>query len=193
MKNTRGRFQVLSFGFLTACLSLATLSYAGDEKLTLRDLCERSSDIIAGRVLSAKSYFDQGTRRIFTKIEIEVTESMKGGTRPSDTIALSVLGGTVNGITTIVVGGPKFAVGERSILFMSKVNTSSNAINYVVYGLAQGKFNLFVDQNTGIEKVIRDHVESPLHLERGGTQIALTDTKSVPSDDFLGLLRVYLK
>jgi hypothetical protein len=131
-------------------------------RTTLKEMCALSSDIVIARVISMKSYLRQEQRRIFTDVELEVDEMLKGQFEKRDRIRLIMYGGTVDGITTTVVGAADFTIGERSVLFLLARQSSQFGRNFVVVGMSQGKFDIFVDQATAEEKVIRDQINLPL-------------------------------
>ncbi len=162
-------------------------------ELSLKELCDKSDNIIIARVISSQSYFVQNEKRIFTDISIQILETLKGGLKPFGNIKFTVLGGTVNGVTTLVLEAPIFRVGEESILFLSSVFLPNNRKNYVVSGFSQGKFNIFTDQVPGVKKVKREQIQTPLKLERNVSPILLTNKDAIPLKDFISNIKYYLK
>ncbi len=149
-------------------------------EFSLKDLCLKSSDIIIARTISVNTYLKPGQQRIFTNVQLEVSDKIKGRFQKQDRLKLTLYGGTVNGITTIVVGAAQFTVGEQSLLFLSERQSARSRQNYfVVAGLSQGKFNIFTDSETNEEKVVREQIEVPLRLEKNGTRLTLTNCQSM--------------
>jgi hypothetical protein len=157
-----------------------------------RKMCAISSDIVMARVISVQSYLRSEQRRIFTDIELEVDETLKGHSQKYDRMKLTMYGGTVDGITTIVVGAPNFTLGERSVLFLLETQSAQFGRNFGVVGLSQGKFDIFIDQATQEEKVVRDQTGFPLQLEKAGPRLALTNTLALPLGDFVKHIKTYV-
>jgi len=138
-KFTLAFFTVAFVVIMVALFGVISLYATTWLELTLKDLCEQSSDIIIAEVVSAQSYKEEN--RIYTKVELGVIDKIKGRFRKFDKFNLTQYGGTVNGITTIVVGAPNFIVGEKSVLFLLERNSIRGGKNFIVLGLSQGKFN----------------------------------------------------
>jgi hypothetical protein len=195
MKSISVSFFISSILVIFACFITVNVQLNATTlvELSLKELCKKSTDIVNARVISIQSYLSENKRRIFTDIELEVLSNIKGKTKVSQKIRLTVYGGTVNGVSTIVVGAPKFSVGEQTILFLSNISTNNGGVNYRVSGLSQGKFNVYADPVTKIEKVVRDNFEKPLRQEINGSTIFITSKKSILLQDFLSWISIYSK
>ena len=70
----------LAFFFINivALFFVTSLSATTMIELTLKDLCDQSSDIVMVKVISAQSYLVKKENRIFTKIELEIIDKIKG-------------------------------------------------------------------------------------------------------------------
>lgn len=172
------------------CISLAHATTF--VKTTLKEMCSLSSDIVIARVNSMQSYLRPEQRRIFTDVELEVDEMLKGQFQKRDRIKLTMYGGTVDGITTIVVGAADFTIGERSVLFLLERQSSQFGRNFVVVGMSHGKFDIFLDQAIAEEKVIRDQTNLPLQLEKDGLSLPLTNTQAFPLNDFVQHIKTFV-
>jgi hypothetical protein len=156
-------------------------------------LCDNSSDIVIVNVVSIRSYLKEGEKRIFTRIEMQILDNLKGELNVSEKIILKVCGGSINGITTFVVGAPTFNVGDRSILFLSKTVLIDGNRTFLVTGLSQGKFNIFTDSETKTDKVVRDQIDIPLRPEKNAVPLYITDKESLQLQDFLYHVKEYIK
>jgi len=169
-------------------------SIAQQIEFSLKELCIISSDIIIARTISVNSYSELDQKRIFTDIQLEVSDKIKGQFQKQAQLKLTFYGGTVNGITTIVVGAPHFSVGEQSLLFLLEKQSARTGQNYhVVVGLSQGKFNIFTDELTNEEKVVRDQIAVPLQLEKNGSRLTLTNSQSIMLTNFINYINTYIK
>jgi hypothetical protein len=137
--------------FLLFCCSLLLLSSANTEAtlmkyLEIEDLTRLSAEVIHGTSLSSKVYWDSNHQRILTDTRVQVSECLKGKTKPGTVITVTQLGGELDGIRMDYSGRPTFSLNEEVVLF-----TQPNAKNqYIVVGLKQGK--LLVKGN----EVLRD-------------------------------------
>jgi hypothetical protein len=159
--------------------------------LTLKQLCNKSSDIITANVVSINSYGDPQQRWIFTDIELEVNETIKGNLKKQERLTLKLYGGTVNGITITVVGAPRLTVGEHTLLFLKKRQSVKFSRYFTVVGLSQGKFNIFKNAVTQEKMVVREQMQTPLQLETDGLELPLTDKKAIPLSVMLNHIRTY--
>lgn len=101
--------------------------------LDLGELTWRAERIVVGDVVSVRSSWDEGHRRIDTFATVRVVESWKGNVPRDGVVRVRRAGGTVDGITMVVVGEPTFTVGDRAVMFLRGQGTAQ------VVGMAQGK------------------------------------------------------
>jgi hypothetical protein len=73
---------------------------------------------------------------IETVTELRVDEAIKGGISTGETIHVTELGGSVSGISYIVAGSPKYAPGERVLLFLE----TNDRGEWVAKNMVVGKF-----------------------------------------------------
>jgi len=163
-------------------------------EVPLKTLCVGSNHIVIGRMLSKQSYRGLNGKQIYTDVTLEITEKIKGVLQKGDRIKLTLAGGTVDGITTLVLGGPRFNEGEESLLFISERISESTGQKYLkLFGLAHGKFDIFTDAKTNERRVIRDQVDLPLTLEKGGPSLEVSSTKSIPFVSLANQIRVLVR
>ncbi|HUS37563.1 MAG TPA: hypothetical protein VM680_19600 [Verrucomicrobiae bacterium] len=118
---------------------------------TFEEMTDRAEVIFVGKVVSLRSEWrGVGTQRaIFTLVEFEKTETLKGD--PGRSITLQFLGGTVGEATLEVGGVPKFKVGDRELLFVAK-----NGVQVCpIVGVFHGKFGVRKDQKSGRDFLVR--------------------------------------
>ena len=103
------------------------------------DLSELSHDAVAiarGRIVSVEPQWKEGRRGIETLVTLETETYLKGSL--GGVVQFRVPGGTLGRFSSVVVGAPQFAVGQRVILFLG---SRGPTIPYVL-GLGQGVFRL---------------------------------------------------
>jgi hypothetical protein len=118
---------------------------------TFEEMTDRAEVIFVGKVVSLRSEW-RGVgpqRAIFTLVEFEKTETLKGDSKPA--ITLQFLGGTVGEATLEVGGVPKFKVGDRELLFVAK-----NGVQVCpIVGVFHGKFDVRTDEKSGRDFLVR--------------------------------------
>ena len=83
------------------------------------ELVARAQTIFVGEVIDRRAIWDSTTagRAIVTQVSFKVDEVWKGSVGPMT--RLEFLGGTIGDVTLDVDGVPRFAVGQRDVLFVS--------------------------------------------------------------------------
>lgn len=136
--------------------------------LSIPNLTAKSDLIVHGTVLS-KSCQRDPEGRIYTKVEVQVTDVWKG-TATANPLTIVHGGGTLGQERVVVSGQVEYEVGEEVVAFLVR-NARGEA---VTLGLAQGKFHVWKDPAGG-----RQFVRNPFH---GGSELANPNQKSPASD-----------
>lgn len=132
-------------GALLAGPALATTQL----HLDTRALVLGSSEIVVGTIASAQPRWSADKKKIFTDVEVKVSESLKGA--PGKSVTLTQLGGELDGIRYSIPGGPLFRPGEEALIFVWRDSKGRAQVN----GLAQGKFDIARDAKSGVATVQR--------------------------------------
>ncbi len=117
---------------LTVCMS--PLQGATLERLSLDDMIATSTVIVRGKVSNSSAVAAGPV--IWTQYTIQVSERFKGQT--GNSIAVSVPGGTVNGLRQSFSGAPTLNAGDEFVFFLYTGRDGRNSI----IGLTQGLFAL---------------------------------------------------
>jgi hypothetical protein len=122
------------------------------EPLTISALADQSELVVEGKVASKTSLRDE-TGRIYTRIELQVTEVWKGSISGSP--FLIVQGGGVLGEEWSAVSGQvDYEPGEEVVAFLVRNHRGEG----VTLGMAQGKFHVWKDPGTGVK-----YAANPFH------------------------------
>ncbi|HAR42872.1 MAG TPA: hypothetical protein DCS07_09635 [Bdellovibrionales bacterium] len=139
----RSVFFLLTFPlFLNPLLAGATTFYERPFEETVQD----APTIVRGSI--GNSYADwskglDGTKRIYTYFDVQVTEVLKGSAqKPS--LVLRQLGGEKDGVGLQIAGSASFERGEDVVIFTGKRNGDGS---YELLGLSMGKLNFEKDEN----------------------------------------------
>ncbi len=103
--------------------------------LEIEELARNSTDVFHGQVVSAQTYWNAEHTRIYTGVNVRISEAFKGSARRGETVRVVQLGGEKNGFKTDYAGRPEFTAGESLVLFTTR--TRNNELTVV--GLKQGK------------------------------------------------------
>jgi hypothetical protein len=101
---------------------------------TVEAMARRSDAVVRGVVVSRRSVWGSGAKRIVTLVEIK-TGAVWRGEAPAFLTVL-VPGGTVDGIGQLIAGAPEFTVGEEVAVFLRREGPG----RFRVKNLALGKF-----------------------------------------------------
>ena len=124
---------------LISVLLIATGGVAGATMLVPTDLGALSRDahaIARGRIAAVDARWTDGRRTIETIVTLDTDEYLKG--RLGETVQFRVPGGSLGRYRNIVVGAPRFVVGQRVIVFLG---ARGPTVPYLL-GLSQGVFRL---------------------------------------------------
>lgn len=107
---------------LLVALGLLVLATAGSATTLVRQSLDRlvttHQTILVGEVLEATSYWNEGGTFILTDVRIGVSERIKGG-GSDEIVTITLLGGTVGDLTTVIVGGAELELGQTYLLFLN--------------------------------------------------------------------------
>jgi hypothetical protein len=106
---------ILAIG-VAAQASATTLMRAG-----LDDLTTGNSTIVVGKILDAHSYWNEGGTFILTDFRLAVHEVLKGQVKGGE-LTITIMGGTVGDLTTLIVGGAELQPENSYVLFLDERN-----------------------------------------------------------------------
>lgn len=160
---------------------------------TFDELVTRAELIFQGTVTDVSSeWVGEGSQRhIVTFVTFKVDDQIKGDAGASYTIRM--LGGTVGEETMEVTDAPKFARGDRDILFVE-----NNGRQFVpLVGIMHGRFRLERDEQSGQDVVADDHGGAITDLaelgrEEATPQAKSTSAPSLSAADFKAAIRAKL-
>jgi hypothetical protein len=126
------------------------------QPLSIEQLTSQSALVVRGTVLSESCQRDPAGR-IYTKIELEVSEVWKGSLA-TNRFTIVHGGGILGGEKSVVSGQVEYGIGEEVVAFLV-LNQRGEG---VTLGLAQGKFHVWQEPRTG-ERL----VHNPFHGTTG--------------------------
>ena len=121
--------------------------------MSLEQMTARADLIFTGRVLGERADWNAERTRIFTYVTLEVDRYFKGRSE-SSLVTVRLLGGRVGRYIAHLPGSPKFAIGEKVLLFCA----GEQARMPSVLGLSLGKFTIVTD--TAGEQIVKRDIST---------------------------------
>jgi hypothetical protein len=103
--------------------------------MSLDSLCRDSGVIVRGKVVARVAAWKGG--RIYTRVTLRVTSSLRGKHRAGQSVSFWRLGGRVGQYVQLVRGAPTFGAGDRVLVFLNQ-----RGGRLFVTGMAQGRFSI---------------------------------------------------
>jgi len=149
------------------------------EPLSVEQLARQSALVVHGTVLG-KSCQRDPAGRIFTRVELQVVEVWKGEAA-TNRVTVVQGGGILGGQKATVSGQVEYGIGEEVVAFLV-INSRGEG---VTLGLAQGKFHVSQDENSG-ERL----VHNLFHGEPGSQGRAVPRLDSLATQRRLSLVEL---
>ena len=105
-------------GAIALAIAASVVAPAGATTLvreSLDGLVAGNRAIVVGEVVDASSYWNEDHTFILTDVRVAVHEALKGDVADRE-ITVTLMGGRVGEITTLIVGGPELIPGRRGDL-----------------------------------------------------------------------------
>lgn len=87
-------------------------------RASLDDLTKANSTVVVGEVVDAYSYWNSDGNFILTDVRIAPIEVVKGKA-PEGDLTVTLMGGTVGDLTTLILGGAELTPGKSYLLFVN--------------------------------------------------------------------------
>jgi hypothetical protein len=149
---------------IVVCLlgCVAPLSALTVKPLTFTELVQESSAVVHGRVIEVRGQWTADRGGIESLVVVEVAAYMKGAL--GDQVMVRVPGGQVGKFVNIIPGAPRFAAGDRVVLFLK---TSGPSIP-VITGTSQGVYRVSTDSASGAPLVVPPVLDSSIQATPRG-------------------------
>lgn len=132
---------------------------------SLNGLVAANPTIVIGEVLEAHSYWNDEGTFILTDVRLKATDVLKGDPRDTE-FTVTLLGGTVGDLTTLIIGGAELLPGRSYVLFLGEDDLPGVRGARTVRDHSQGVFEV-VKARDGL-RAISEANRHPLHPDALG-------------------------
>ncbi len=151
----------------------------------LEELTATNEMVVVGEVLETHPYWNSDGTFILTNVRVAPIEIPKGDRRQQE-IVVTVMGGTVGDLTTLIVGGADLVAGRSYVLFLNRENLPGARGVLTVRDDSQGVFEI-VESEEGLRAV--SQVRIPLLPDASGVSEPPGGAKGQPLDALLDSIR----
>ncbi len=110
-------------------------------RASLEELTASNDTVVVGKVIEAYSYWNREGTFILTDVLVEATEVLKGKV-VDPVLTVTILGGTVDDLTTLIVGGAQLVPGKAYVLFLNEEDLPGLERARTVRDHCQGVFEI---------------------------------------------------
>lgn len=132
----RGMAALALVAGVVAPASATTLVRSSLDRLT-----KTNGAVVVGEVLDVHSYWNADRTFIMTDVKLSVADVLKGNVDNNE-ITVTLMGGTVGDLTTLIIGGPELIPGNAYVVFLNHENLPGTPDALTVRDLSQGVFDL---------------------------------------------------
>ena len=151
--------------FAVAAVIAAPASATTLIRQSLDRLVAVNRTVVVGEVLDAHSYWNDEGTFILTDVRVKATDVLKGNPRDTD-LTVTIMGGSVGDLTTLILGGAELIPGKQYVLFLDEGDLPGvKAVPTVGYH-SQGVFEV-VKARDGM-RAISQAARHPMHPDALG-------------------------
>jgi len=114
-------------------------------RMGLEELVAGNKTIVVGQVVDARSYWNKDKTFILTDVRLAINEVVKGDVQDRE-IKVTLMGGRVGDLTTLIIGGAELIPGKSYLLFLNEESLPGKRAQ-TVRDLCQGAFDLVIGKD----------------------------------------------
>lgn len=174
-----------------AVLALVLAAFAPAEATTMirmgvEELVVSNEAVVLGRVVDVQSYWNAQGSFILSDVKVQVLDALKGSAAEKE-ITLTVMGGNVGELTTLIVAGPEMTVGSDYVLFLNREDLPGVSGARTVRDLAQGIFDVVA--GGGGPRAVSQASRHPLLPDARGVSEAPGGQEGIPLENLIRQVR----
>lgn len=176
-------------GAMALAIAAGVIAPAGATTLVrenLDGLVAGNRTVVVGEVLDASSYWNEDHTFILTDVRVAVHEAIKGNVKDRE-LTVTIMGGRVGELTTLIVGGPELIPGNSYVLFLNEENLPGAERALTVRDLCQGTFDVQIGRG-GLRAVSQAN-RHPLLPDAHGSYEAEGGAEGFPINSMIQSIR----
>lgn len=154
-------------------------------RMGLDDLVASHRTIAVAEVIDSHSYWNADGSFILTDVRLKVDAALKGAA-PDGALTLTLMGGTVDDLTTLIVGGAELVPGRSYVLFLDRAALPGAKDVLTVAAHSQGAFDI-VAVDGGLRAVSQANRHPLVPDDKGYTE-APGGVEGFPFDAMVGAI-----
>ncbi|MBI5171223.1 MAG: hypothetical protein HZA61_17180 [Candidatus Eisenbacteria bacterium] len=127
---------VFALAFMAAPATATTLIRQG-----VKQLARENAVVLTARVVDLYTHWNEDHSFIVTDVTLRPSQVYKGAQSSRD-VRITLLGGTIGDITTLVIGGPELVPGSEYLFFLNDEELPGGRVHTTVRDLVQGVFQI---------------------------------------------------
>jgi hypothetical protein len=164
----------------------STASATTLRRMGLEELVAGNKNVVVGQVIDSRSYWNKDKSFILTDVRVAVNDVVKGGLQDRE-VTVTLMGGRVGDVTTLIVGGAELIPGKSYVLFLNREDLPGVSKVQTVRDLCQGAFDLVIGKD-GLRAVSQAN-RHPLVPDKLGYMDAPGGTEGVPFNAMIDSIR----
>lgn len=177
------------FFLFTALVAVAMVAPAGAttlQRASLERLVDSNESIVLATVTDAVSYWSEDGTFILTDVYLSPREVVKG-VRAAREVVVTLMGGTVGDLSTVILGGAELRVGRDYVLFLDREDLPGARDVLTVRDHVQGVFDLVVEADE--LRAVSQAAGTDLVPDAGGIAEAAGGDAGYPLDAMITTIR----
>ena len=158
-------------GVMAFAIAASVVAPAGATTLireSLDELVRSNRTIVVGEVVDVHSYWNADGTFILTDVRIAAHDVLKGNVQDRE-LTVTIMGGRVGELTTLIVAGPELVPGNSYVLFLNEEKLPGVERALTVRDLCQGVFDVKIGRD-GLRAVSQASVHPLLPDHLGYTE-----------------------
>lgn len=135
--------RIASIALATAAIAVlaGTATATTLVRQSVQRLTRENAAALSARVVDLHSYWNEDHSFIFTDVTLRPSRVYKGALAAKD-VTITLMGGTVGDVTTLVIGNPELVPGSEYVMFLNDEELPGGRVRTTVRDLVQGVFEV---------------------------------------------------
>lgn len=157
-------------------------------RMGLEELTSSNQMVVLGEVIDSYSYWNSAGTFILTDVRMDVLETLKGNREGKKELVVTLMGGTVGDLTTLIVAGAELVPETTYVLFLDEENLPGADGVLTVRDHSQGVFEVSVSENGSLRGASQANGHHLVPDETGST-LAPGGFEGLPLDTLMREVR----